>query len=428
MKGKTNARRIMKQYLINGEKKLFGEINIESSKNGVLPLLASSILLDGTTILHKLPNFLDITNMIKILSSIGMKCEKEGDTLLIDGSTATKSELPLELATPLRSSIYTLGAFIGRFRKAKICYPGGCDIGLRPIDLHLKGLQDLGVKIIEQHGNIYCDATNMQCGEVFLDFPSVGATVNLVLASVLLSGETTIYNCAKEPEIVELQNFLNAMGAKIKGAGTSTIKVKGVKKIHKVEWTPSSDRIVEGTYLLACAICGGKVTIKNSCSGQNQYLINLLTKSGCSVSQKSGVLTLECSRRLKSIQKLETMPYPAFPTDLQPQIMALQCVSQGTSILVENLYETRFKHVPELLKMGAKIIVKNQTAFINGVEKLYGAEVKASDLRAGAGLVLAGLCAKGYTTINGVEHILRGYEDLDLKLQQLGADIILKKC
>jgi len=415
----------MKQYLINGGHSLHGEVEIESSKNAILPLIAGSVLVDGVTTIHKVPDFLDIKNMVNILKSIGMKCTYQDDTLILDGTLANKAELGLELASQLRSSVYMLGAFLGRFKKAKICYPGGCDIGLRPIDLHLRGLKDLGVKIIEQHGNIYCDGSQMQGGKVFLDFPSVGATVNLMLAGVLTQGETIIYNCAKEPEIVDLQRFLNAMGAKIKGAGTSTIEIKGVKKLHKAEWTPIGDRIVAGTYMIACAMCGGKISLKNSIYEHNQYLINLLSKSGCNIVLKNGNIIIETNKRTRTIQKIETMPFPAFPTDMQPQFMALQCVSNGNSIIVENLYETRFKHVPELLKMGANIIVKNQTAFVSGVENLYGAEVKASDLRAGAGLILAGLCAKGYTTINSIEHILRGYDNIDKKLQNLGADITL---
>ncbi len=415
----------MKKYIINGGNMLFGEVEIETSKNSLLPILSATILTDEQCIIHKVPDFLDIKNMLNILKHTGLKIIHNDDTVIIDGANANTCELSIELSSPLRSSIYAMGAFLGRFRKAKICYPGGCDIGLRPIDLHLRGLKDLGAKIIEQHGNIYCDGSNMKGGKVFLDFPSVGATVNIMLASVLIEGTTTIYNCAKEPEIVDLQKFLNAMGAKIRGAGSSTITIKGVKKLHKVDWTPIGDRIVAGTYMIACAMCGGKITIKNAIYEHNQYLINLLMRAGCNIVLKNSNLIVECSKRTKCIQKVETMPYPAFPTDLQPQLMALECVSSGNSIIVENLYETRFKHVPELLKMGANIIVKNQTAFISGVEKLYGAEVKASDLRAGAGLILAGLCAQGYTTINSIEHILRGYENIDKKLTQLGADIKL---
>ncbi len=415
----------MKQFLINGGNTLWGDVEIESSKNALLPLIASAILSEETTILHKVPHFLDIHNMIKILQHIGLKVNSCDEILTINGASASKTEIGLELTTPLRSSIYAMGALLGRFKKVKICYPGGCDIGLRPIDLHLRGLKDLNVKVIEQHGNIYCDGSQMRGGKIFLDFPSVGATVNLMLASVLAKGTTTIFNSAKEPEIVDLQNFLNKMGAKIKGAGTSTIIINGVKKLHNVEYTPIADRIVAGTYILASAMCGGKITLHNCVYDHNQYLFNLLSRAGSKITINSSSITVENSKRLKSIPKVETNPFPLFPTDLQPQFMALQCVSLGNSIIVENLYETRYKHVPELMKMGANIIVKNQSAYINGVEHLYGAEVKASDLRAGAGLVLAGLSAKGYTTINAVEHILRGYDKFDKKLRLLGADISL---
>lgn len=415
----------MKQFLINGGNTLRGEVEIESSKNALLPLLASTILSEKSTTLHKVPNFLDIQSMIKILQHIGLKVDFRDETLNIDGASASKTELGLDLTSPLRSSIYAMGALLGRFKRAKICYPGGCDIGLRPIDLHLRGLKDLNVKIIEQHGNIYCDGSQMRGGKIFLDFPSVGATVNLMLASVLTVGTTTIFNSAKEPEIVDLQNFLNKMGAKIKGAGTSTIIINGVKKLRSVEYTPIGDRIVAGTYMIASAMCGGKITLRNCVYDHNQYLLSLLSRAGSKVAINNDSITIENSRRLKCIPKVETNPFPLFPTDLQPQFMALECISTGNSIIVENLYETRYKHVPELMKMGANIIVKNQTAFVSGVERLYGAEVRASDLRAGAGLVLAGLTAKGYTTINSIEHILRGYDKFEQKLCSIGADIKL---
>jgi len=415
----------MKQFLINGGNTLWGEVEIESSKNALLPLIAGAILSEKTTILHKVPNFLDIQNMIKILQHIGLKVDYKDEILTIDGASATKAEIGLDLSSPLRSSIYAMGALLGRFKKAKICYPGGCDIGLRPIDLHLRGLKDLNVKIVEQHGNIYCDGTQMHGGKIFLDFPSVGATVNLMLASVLTIGTTTISNVAKEPEIVDLQNFLNKMGAKIKGAGTSTITIVGVKKLRAVEYTPISDRIVAGTFLIASAMCSGKITLHNCVYEHNQYLLSLLSRAGSKVAINNDSITIENTKRLKCIPKVETNPFPLFPTDLQPQFMALECISQGNSIIVENLYETRYKHVPELMKMGANIIVKNQTAFVSGVERLYGAEVRASDLRAGAGLVLAGLTAKGYTTVNSIEHILRGYDKFDEKLRSIGADIKL---
>lgn len=415
----------MKQFLINGGNTLLGDVEIESSKNALLPLIAGAILSEKTTTLHKVPNFLDIQNMIKILKHIGLKVDFKDETLIIDGALASKTEIGLELTSLLRSSIYAMGALIGRFKKAKICYPGGCDIGLRPIDLHLRGLKDLNVKIIEQHGNIYCDGSQMRGGKIFLDFPSVGATVNLMLASVLTSGTTTIFNAAKEPEIVDLQNFLNKMGAKIKGASTSTIIINGVKKLRSVEYTAIGDRIVAGTFMIASAICSGKLTLHNCVYDHNQYLLSLLSRAGSKVAINNDSITIENSKRLKCIPKVETNPFPLFPTDLQPQFMALECISSGNSIIVENLYETRYKHVPELMKMGANIIVKNQTAFVSGVEHLYGAEVRASDLRAGAGLVLAGLSAKGYTTINSIEHILRGYDKFDEKLRSIGADIKL---
>lgn len=316
-----------------------------------------------------------------------------------------------------------LGPLVARFKQAKVAYPGGCNIGTRPIDLHIKGLEALNVKIIERHGYIYCNGENMKCGEVHLDFPSVGATENIIMASVLLDGTTKIYNAAKEPEIEDLQNFINAMGGCVRGAGTSTIEIEGVKKLNSVCYTPISDRIIAGTYLIACACAGGKVELNNTFCGFNTALISKLKQSGCNIKTKSDNIIIEVGLRPKSISKIETMPYPGFPTDLQSQMLTLQTLSRGTSVIVENLFETRFKIYTELKKMGANIIVKDRMAFVSGVENLYGASVTAPDLRSGAGLVIAGMCAKGYTTINDIYHIDRGYLNIENDFNALGADI-----
>ena len=415
----------MKKYIINGGEKLYGTVQVERAKNAFLPILAGCILCNGIVKLHKVPNFVDIHNMLKILEHIGIKVEWQDDTLILDCTNLVNHDVSHELAHPIRSSIFTLGALIGRFKKAKMAYPGGCDIGLRPIDLHLKGLRDLGVKIIEKHGYIYSSTTTLTGKRVFLDFPSVGATENLIMASVLAKGETEIVNCAREPEIVDLQDFLNSAGAKISGAGTGVIKIQGVENLHGTEYTPIPDRIIAGTYLIACAICGGEVEVNGAIANHNEFLLNYLSFAGCKLKKDKNSISITSNKNLIAVPIIETMPYPAFPTDLQPQIAVMQTVSQGTSIITENLFETRSKHFAELKKMGANIIVNNRTAIINGVPMLYGATVKATDLRAGAGLVLAGLVAEGYTTIENIEHTLRGYQDFDKKLKSLGADIEL---
>jgi len=413
----------MDKFIIVGGNKLNGEIEVESSKNAYLPILSACLLCEEEVVLKKCPIFEDIKNMCDILKSLGVKVEKFGDELHINAKYANNFFISQSLSKKLRSSIFTLGSLLGRFKQAKVAYPGGCEIGLRPVDLHLKGLRALGVKTKECHGYINCDGSGLKGSNICLDFPSVGATENLIMAAVLAKGVTTIFNPAKEPEIEDLQNFLNKMGAKVCGAGTNTITIVGVKKLNGCHYTPIPDRIVAGTYLIASAMCGGKLLIKNVISNHFSILINKLQNSGCKIKQFNDKIYIESSGRLKSINFIKTMPYPGFPTDLQSQILCMQTISKGYSLIQENLFETRFKFVPELLKMGANITIKNQTAYVLGVKKLFGAEVYAKDLRGGAALVLAGLCAEGYTTVYDVYHIDRGYENLEKKLSLLGADI-----
>lgn len=415
----------MSKYIINGGEKLDGSIKVDCAKNAYLPILASTILCQEEIILRNCPKFLDIQNMLAILNKLNIKINHIDQNLIIDASSANEKLVPVDMAKLLRSSIFTMGALLGRFKKARIAYPGGCDIGLRPIDIHIKGLQDLGVKITESHGILNCDATKLHDGTVHLDFASVGATENLILCATLGKHRVQIINCACEPEIVDLANFLNTMGAKIYGAGTSCIEIEGVEKLHGCQYQPISDRIIAGTYLIAGAITGGKIEITN-CNPQHfASLIDKLRKSGCFLSIKSDKIYLKSPNKLKSVGLIETQTYPGFPTDLQSQMLCLQTISEGCCVIRENLFESRFKFVPELIKMGAKISIRERTAIVEGVPSLSGAEVYAKDLRGGASLVLAGLCAKGYTTINDISHIERGYEDLDLKLKSLGA--IIKK-
>ena len=316
-----------------------------------------------------------------------------------------------------------LGSILGRFRKAKAVFPGGCDIGLRPIDLHLKGLRELNIEVKEHGANIICSAENARGKKIHLDFPSVGATENIMLAGVLINGKTVICNAAKEPEIVCLQDMLCKMGAKVSGAGTGTIEIEGVKKLKGVEFTPISDRIVAGTYLIAAAMTKGKVYIKNCRPNDLTSLISKLNGVACDILSNDDSILVKGYDRPQSVLMVETSPYPGFPTDLQAQILALQTVSQGTSMIVENIFETRFKHVGELIKMGAEIVVKDRYAIVRGVPKLYGTQVFAHDLRGGAALVLAGLAAEGSTTVENVYHIDRGYCQMEEDLKSLGASI-----
>lgn len=413
----------MQKLLIRGGKQLCGKVNINCAKNAYLPILASTILCEDKVVLKNCPKFLDIENMIAILQNLGMKIAKDNNDLCIDGKDAKSFFIPTDLAKTLRSSIFTLGALLSRFKKAKVAYPGGCDIGLRPIDLHLKGLACLGVKITDFHGYINCDATNMHGGVVHLDFPSVGATENLMLASVLNKGETVVVNCAKEPEIVDLQNFLNMMGANVKGAGTDVIQIIGVKNLRGATWQPIPDRIIAGTYMIATAIAGGEVELHNCNPNHFKLVTDKLIKSGCKIVEYNDKIKIVSSGKLHSCGVLQTQPYPGFPTDLQAQMLALQTVCEGNCIVEENLFESRFKFVPELIKMGAKVKVDRQTAFVVGTDNLYGADVYATDLRGGAALIVAGLRAKGYTTVHDIYHIDRGYDKIESTLKSLGADI-----
>lgn len=413
----------MEKLFINGGNKLCGSLDIVSAKNSLLPLLAGCILSEGNIVLHKVAKFSDVIYMTKILESLGCSVHFEENDLIINSENADKWLVKDEFTKKVRSSIFMLGPLLARFKKAKVAYPGGCNIGNRPIDLHIAGLKSLNVKITEMHGYIICDGSEMKSGEVHLDFPSVGATENLIMASVFLKGRTTIYNCAREPEIEDLQNFINSMGGKVYGAGSSTIVIEGVDKLHDTEYSPISDRIVAGTYLIACAMCGGNIFLEGAKKDHNNPLIDKLKNAGAIINEKKNGIEISSDKRLSAIQTIETQPYPGFPTDLQNQILTLQTVSKGTSIIVENLYESRFKICHELSRMGADIKIKGRTAIISGVDKLYGASVVASDLRCGASLVLAGLVAEGYTEIENIHHIDRGYLSIEEDLCKLNAEI-----
>lgn len=412
-------------YFINGGNPLRGEVSIDTSKNALLPILAACILVDGVITLTKVPKYKDVLAMCDILQYMGATVKWQDDRLELDMRSLSRHDITTEQASKLRASIFMFGPLLGRHKKAKLAYPGGCDIGLRPIDLHINGIRQLNAKVVEKNGFIYADGSRMKAGEYILDFPSVGATENIMMAAVLTKGTTRIFNPAKEPEIIDLQNFLNACGAKIYGGGCNMIVIEGVKALKTdVTYQAISDRIVAGTFLIGTLMCGGDVLLKNTDPLLNQALIAKLRESACQIDTKHGKIRIRAQARPKTFGEVETAVYPGMPTDLQPQIMALQSISDGTCILVENLFESRFKHVPELIKMNANIKFKGSVCVITGKETLYGAEVSAPDLRGGAGLVLAGLVAKGYTTIHDVHYIDRGYFEFEQKLQQLGADIV----
>jgi UDP-N-acetylglucosamine 1-carboxyvinyltransferase len=413
----------MDKYIINGGEKLYGKVDIQSAKNTVLPLLAASVLTDEPVKIRGVPAINDVENMLHILDEVGCKIKRHKEVAIIDSSNAASHEISTRLTKELRSSVFMLGSILTRFHRAKISYPGGCDIGLRPIDLHLSGLKRLGVKIVERDGYIHCEADKLQGAEILLDFPSVGATENIILAAVKAEGETVIRNAAKEPEIVDLQNFLNAMGAKIRGAGGSTIAIEGVKRLQGVEYVPIGDRIEAGTYLIAAASCGGEIETKGVSAENIAALLHKLRENGCKIHIKNDRISLTSSGRLKAVNLVETMPFPGFPTDLQAQYSALCCTAIGTTLVVENLFETRYRYAAELKRMGADITVRGRVAFIRGVDRLHGAFLTAGDLRGGAALVVAALKAEGESTVSNLYHIDRGYAYFEDKLKGLGAKI-----
>lgn len=408
---------------IFGGKRLCGDVTVEGAKNAILPILAGVILCDGKIEIKNCVDISDVRCMRDILKTMNVSSIADGSTLYIDTTNIENQKITHELTQKVRASIFMLGALLGRFRKATIAFPGGCKIGARPIDIHIKAFKSLGVKVVERHGYIYCNAENVKAGKVVFDFPSVGATESLMMCACLVEGTTQLFGVAKEPEIVDLQNFLNAMGANIRGAGTDCIEIVGVKSLHGGEHEAIPDRIVSGTYLLAAATCGGDVTVHKAFAWHNEALLSFLKQTACQIDVYNDKIRLRADKRLLSIDKIQTLPYPFFPTDLQPQMMALQSVCDGVCAMAENIFENRFSLVPELNKMGANIVVKDRTAIISGVPKLYGADVSASDLRAGAALVIAGMKAEGYTTISNVHYIDRGYERIEEKYSSLGADI-----
>lgn len=413
----------MAKYLITGGNKLEGTIRVTGAKNSILPILAAALLTTKQVVINECPNLADIEKVLGILRAVGCKVKRENSTLIIDPSTITTWIIPDEYVKQIRSSIIFLGAMIARAGKARVTYPGGCEIGQRPIDLHLYGLKRLGIKINDSHGYIECEASKMMGADIHLDYPSVGATENIILAATAAQGYTIIRNAAKEPEIKDLQDFINAIGGRVSGAGTSTIVVEGRSPNHGTEYTIIPDRIVAGTYLTAGAITGGDLLVENVVLEHIQPIIAKLRESGATIKASGTSVRIIGRERPLPIYHTTTLPYPGFPTDMQAQLMSLLSVASGTSVLVENIFENRFKHVPELIRMGAKIRTDGKTAVVQGVEKLIGTTVSSWDLRGGAALVLAGLRAEGETIVENIHHIDRGYECLEGNLRSIGAQI-----
>ena len=413
----------MNALQIRGGKRLNGEWTVHSAKNAVLPMMAAAIMTSEKTVLSPCPLLSDIHHMGEILETLGCSVHRQGQALIIDPQGLCSYEMPDALSKKIRSSIFMLGPILARFGRATVTFPGGCEIGLRPIDLHLSGLRQLGVRIREEGGMIYCSGDAMRAGNVHFDYPSVGATENVMMAAVLLKGRTVLHNVAREPEIVDLQRMLCRMGARVSGAGSHTIVVDGVDQLHGVEYQPMPDRSVAGTLMAAAAATGGCVHLRQVPCRDLFAVFSKLREMGCDIVEEEDAATLRAPESLSAFQLLQTQPHPGFPTDMQVQMLALAAMTKGTSVIVENVFENRFTHAGDLNRMGADIMVNGRTAVIRGVEKLYGAKVSARDLRGGAALVIAGLNAMGETVVENAQLIDRGYEHLEDMLAALGADI-----
>ncbi|AEG14742.1 UDP-N-acetylglucosamine 1-carboxyvinyltransferase [Desulfofundulus kuznetsovii DSM 6115] len=414
----------MVRFFITGGNPLRGTVRASGSKNATLPILAACLLHGAPNVIQQVPALKDVTTMCDVLKYLGARVNREGDSIRVDATHIQSLEVGEDLMRRMRASNLVLGPLLGRFRRVRISHPGGCNIGSRPMNLHLKGLKALGARIEEKFGYITVEAGKLEGAEIHLDVPSVGATENIMMAAVLARGTTIIRNAAKEPEIVDLQNFLNRMGARIKGAGTDVIRIEGVKHLNSVEHAVIPDRIEAGTYLVAAAITGGDVTVTNVIPEHLEPVLAKLKEMGFWVETGDEHVRVAAQDRRPRAVDIKTLPHPGFPTDMQPQMMALACLAEGTSVITETVFENRFKHVSELRRMGADIKVEGQIAIIKGVERLTGAPVMATDLRAGAALVLAALAAENGTVVEGVEHIDRGYEKMEQKYTALGARIM----
>ena len=413
----------MGKLIIDGGYTVSGEIKVQGAKNAVLPILAATVLTRGKSVIHNCPSLRDVDKTDQVLEGLGCSVKRDKNTVTVDACNMTGCTICEELMREMRSSIVFLGAIIARQGEAVVSMPGGCPIGLRPIDLHLKALRSLGIDISEEHGYIKCRAAKIKGADIHLDFPSVGATENIMLAAATADGLTSITNAAREPEITDLGKFLNAMGADIRGMGSSVITIRGTDSLHGAEYTIMPDRIVAATYLAASAITGGEICLTGAKPNDMNAMLHVLGEMGARIRCDNDTICQTAPERLKSVHTIKTLPYPGFPTDIQSPFMALATVADGTSVFIENIFENRFQHVDELARMGADIKVTGRSAVVRGVKSLSGANVVARELRGGAALVIAALAANGRTIISGTEFIDRGYENIERCLRQCGAKI-----
>ena len=413
----------MDQYVIKGGNPLVGEVEIGGAKNAALAILAAAIMTDETVLIENLPDVRDINVLLKAMQQIGAQVDRlDRHTVKINGSRIGDYSVEYEYIKKIRASYYLLGALLGKYKKAEVPLPGGCNIGSRPIDQHLKGFRAMGADVKIEYGSIMAEAEHLRGSHIYLDVVSVGATINIIMAASMAEGNTVLENAAKEPHVVDVANFLNSMGANIKGAGTDVIRIKGVEKLHSTEYSIIPDQIEAGTFMFAAAATRGDVTVKNVIPKHLEATTSKLLEIGCEIEELDDAVRVVCSKGLRSTN-VKTLPYPGFPTDMQPQITATLALAKGSSIVTESIFENRFKYVDELARMGANIKVESNTAIIEGVERYTGAQVSSPDLRAGAALVIAGLAADGITIVDDIHFIERGYERFDEKLRSLGAEI-----
>lgn len=415
----------MDKLIVTGKKAIHGEVTISGAKNAVLPIIVGALLAEDITVLHDVPKLSDVVTIKEVLEILGAKITFENHTMTIDSRDLNNWDAPYNYVQKMRASVLIVGPLLACLGKAKISMPGGCAIGTRPIDLHLKGLEALGADIQINHGdmNAVVPGGKLKGNRIYLDFPSVGATEHIMMAATTAEGTTVIENAAEEPEIVDLANFLNSMGANVRGAGTNVIKIEGVEQLHGTTYTIIPDRIEAGSYMIAAAITGGDLLVKNVIIDHIKPLIAKMIECGVEIIEEGNNLRVRSNGRLKAVD-IKTMPYPGFPTDMQAQFMALMTVAEGTSVFTETVFENRFMHADELRRMGANIKIDGRNAIVEGVSRLTGCKVKATDLRAGAALIVAALAAEGQTEITELQYIDRGYEDLIEKFQTIGADIV----
>ena len=413
----------MEQYIIKGGNPLVGEVEIGGAKNAALAILAAAIMTDETVLIDNLPDVNDINVLLEAIQGIGAMVQRvDRHTVKINGSAITDFNIEYDYIKKIRASYYLLGAMLGKYKRAEVALPGGCNIGSRPIDQHLKGFRALGADVDIEHGKIVAEAEHLRGTHLYFDVVSVGATINVMMAAAMADGLTIMENVAKEPHVVDVANFLNSMGANVKGAGTDVIRIRGVHKLHGTEYSIIPDQIEAGTFMCAAAITRGDVMVQNVIPKHLEAISAKLIEMGCEVTEFDEAVRV-VGRPSHVHTDIKTLPYPGFPTDMQPQITVTLALAEGTSVVTESIFENRFKYVDELARMGGRIKVEGNTAIITGVKKLTGAQVEAPDLRAGAALVIAGLAAEGYTTVDEIGYIQRGYEHFEKKLQGLGAVI-----